>query len=287
MKSITILPYYTYYSIALSESRNDIPLIQISSTMSAGLSVAGQAFFGSLCLGTGALGVWQTQRYLDKVEKVQKREQTLQQEARPYTGDDLDEWQQYTVTGTFVHKDQVLVGPRGPPSKALPDSPGQSGAGLSSGPQGYFVLTPLLLSSGNFVWINRGWVPRHFVLDNRRKTLPNVGEQWTQPTGSQSLTIVRQDGETPKSMLVAQHELDTKPPRFFWFDLETMQQRYKGPLVASVASSDNTWPAASPASSIGDFKVTPAVHAGYAATWFGLSAAGIYMTRQLMRRVVK
>ena len=35
--------------------------------------------------------------------------------------------------------------------------------------------------------------------------------------------------------------------------------------------------------SIAEFKVTPAVHAAYAVTWFGLSLAGIIMTRKLMR----
>ena len=35
---------------------------------------------------------------------------------------------------------------------------------------------------------------------------------------------------------------------------------------------------------IAEFKTTPAVHAGYAVTWYGLSAAGIFMTRKLITR---
>ncbi|KAL7572756.1 hypothetical protein ACA910_009020 [Epithemia clementina (nom. ined.)] len=46
---------------------------------SAGLSMAGKGFFGSLCAGTFGLGVWQTQRYFEKMELVAQREQALVQ----------------------------------------------------------------------------------------------------------------------------------------------------------------------------------------------------------------
>jgi cytochrome oxidase assembly protein ShyY1 len=35
---------------------------------------------------------------------------------------------------------------------------------------------------------------------------------------------------------------------------------------------------------VGEFKVTPEVHMGYAVTWFGLSGAGVLMTRKLLTR---
>ena len=35
---------------------------------------------------------------------------------------------------------------------------------------------------------------------------------------------------------------------------------------------------------VGEFKVTPDVHMGYAITWFGLSGAGVIMTRKLLTR---
>ena len=34
-----------------------------------------------------------------------------------------------------------------------------------------------------------------------------------------------------------------------------------------------------------EFKVTPETHAGYAATWFSLSVAGVFMTRKLLRNI--
>jgi surfeit locus 1 family protein len=66
------------------------------------------------------------------------------------------------------------------------------------------------------------------------------------------------------------------------------------PFVTAVSGSDNTngnkalqdiaWPVTPTADKVGDFKVSPTVHAGYAFTWFGLSGAGLYMTRMLLTR---
>ena len=45
-----------------------------------------------------------------------------------------------------------------------------------------------------------------------------------------------------------------------------------------------TFPVRPTAETVGEFKVTPATHAGYAVTWFGLSGAGMVMTRKLLTR---
>jgi hypothetical protein len=39
-----------------------------------------------------------------------------------------------------------------------------------------------------------------------------------------------------------------------------------------------------PADKVGDVRVTPPVHVGYAFRWYGLSVAGTYVTRVLMQR---
>lgn len=44
------------------------------------------------------------------------------------------------------------------------------------------------------------------------------------------------------------------------------------------------FPLQSPVDKVGEHKVSPAIHAGYAATWFGMSGAGILMTRKLLTR---
>jgi cytochrome oxidase assembly protein ShyY1 len=57
-----------------------------------------------------------------------------------------------------------------------------------------------------------------------------------------------------------------------------------GSGTASKALQDIVWPVTPTADKVADFKVSPTVHAGYAFTWFGLSGAGLYMTRMLMTR---
>jgi hypothetical protein len=54
--------------------------------------------------------------------------------------------------------------------------------------------------------------------------------------------------------------------------------------TASKALQDIVWPVTPTADKVADFKVSPTVHAGYAFTWFGLSGAGLYMTRMLLTR---
>ena len=57
--------------------------------------------------------------------------------------------------------------------------------------------------------------------------------------------------------------------------------------TASSSSSSASllpYPLQPPISSISEFKTTPSVHVGYAITWFGLSGAGLYMTKKLITK---
>jgi cytochrome oxidase assembly protein ShyY1 len=56
--------------------------------------------------------------------------------------------------------------------------------------------------------------------------------------------------------------------------------------TASSSSSASLlpYPLQPPISSISEFKTTPSVHVGYAITWFGLSGAGLYMTKKLITK---
>jgi cytochrome oxidase assembly protein ShyY1 len=47
---------------------------------------------------------------------------------------------------------------------------------------------------------------------------------------------------------------------------------------------DTVWPVAPPVERVGEPKLMPAVHAGYAVTWYGMSVAGMYMMRIMMTR---
>jgi cytochrome oxidase assembly protein ShyY1 len=54
--------------------------------------------------------------------------------------------------------------------------------------------------------------------------------------------------------------------------------------VQDGAKDETTFPLAPSAQQVGGFPVPPAMHVGYAVTWYGLSLAGVYMMRMLLAR---
>lgn len=323
---------------------------------SATTKLAGGIFFSGLCIGTFGLGVWQTQRYFEKVEMLQKRDDDLS-----FVPVDFNEWQTEKIVskegdesdggrsyrrvrlqGKFQHVNEVLVGLRGPPAGALSATGPNSGrgGGMSSGTQGYMVVTPLVISvpgaiggdngavtklqdhskdgwfhwrrrpggdsppklSGGetdndkpsqVVWINRGWIPRHYVDSRGGKTT----DQWEKPSHIVQITAMESTTETP-GRFTPSSRIDSRQTfnKLLWIDrdaIEDMTSVKKGehpPLFVEIETgkSDTSqapcFPVKPSVESVGEFKVTPSVHAGYAFTWFGLSSAGVYMTRRLLLR---
>jgi cytochrome oxidase assembly protein ShyY1 len=119
--------------------------------------------------------------------------------------------------------------------------------------------------------------------------------------------------------LVAQHDFSSRPAILYWYDLPTMldianphhheeeeeanapsvleqqqqqqhQREFLLPYATQIQTEDDlragttNWPVSPSADKIGNFKVSPAIHVGYAVTWYGLSIAGLYMTRILLTR---
>jgi cytochrome oxidase assembly protein ShyY1 len=198
------------------------------------MGMAGRLFFGSLCAGTFGLGTWQTLRYRDKVALVEQRSQDLQQEPVVYgsaaaaahgstSKDARTNYRRLQFTGRFQHEREFLIGPRGPPKDALPQGPGTSSGGLSSAPQGFLVLTPMVLTTNDIdnnndaaatILVNRGWVPMQQVNSSRYgrsqsqqryQQLRNRGDQttnspsspqessmlhWDRPPGDVTITVV-------------------------------------------------------------------------------------------------
>lgn len=102
-----------------------------------------------LALGFLALGVWQVERLswkLDLIERVDARIHAAPvaapgTEGQPPFDPSNDEYRHVGLRGVFRHADEALV-------QAVTDE----------GP-GFWVVTPLSLSSGGTVLINRGFVP--------------------------------------------------------------------------------------------------------------------------------
>ena len=59
-------------------------------------------------------------------------------------------------------------------------------------------------------------------------------------------------------------------------------------LITEISNSEQQqFPVQPNADTVGEFKVLPPTHAAYAFTWFGLSGAGVIMTRKLLNRLKK
>ena len=99
-------------------------------------------------------------------------------------------------------------------------------------------------------------------------------------------------------IIAPEHDYSKRPLQLFWLDglaLQAIAETKEESILFTQVDDDDEdeeeskgaeedYPLKPPVASVGDFKTTPAIHAGYAATWFGLSGAGIYMTRKLITR---
>ncbi|KAL3765633.1 hypothetical protein ACHAWU_002663 [Discostella pseudostelligera] len=394
---------------------------------------AGKIFFSSLCLFTFSLGIWQTNRYFEKVSMVQKRKEDLKlvpfhnyydwlasktqkdeiennKTTAAAAASNCKSYRRVHLRGSFIHEHEIFIGPRGPPPGALAESGpnsgrGGGGGGMSSSTQGYLVITPFVvlkdeegddasISSGtrgetkrgwlgssrrsdgkhinhdstnsspsqkstidtsnhDVVWINRGWIPRHFLHpqnSHHHSLHPHHGPQphnyneiitsYTQPSGIQHILAMesstdKQPGRfsfaPPSRVESSNHRVDSKlqttiagtetsttndareePPtsattttmshkKLLWMDRPAMEELtscpsdFHPPLFVEINTATTTdsspqqssslqYPVKSSQEYVGEFKISPEIHAGYAVTWFGLSGAGMIMTRKLLSR---
>jgi len=126
---------------------------------------------------------------------------------------------------------------------------------------------------------------------------------------------LQQHGKTKQTeprFITPVHDYSKRPLQLFWIDGLALKAIAESPnleeetaIVTQVIDNDNkdngnddttaaqqqqqqlllpTYPLQPPVTSISAFKTTPSVHMGYAATWFGLSGAGLYMTRKLITK---
>ena len=101
--------------------------------------------------------------------------------------------------------------------------------------------------------------------------------------------------------MTPEHDYSKRPLQLFWLDPVSLQaiaeSNEETLLMTQVkddsddedkerksSSSSSIYPLQPPVEALATFKTTPSIHAGYAATWFGLSAAGMYMTRKLITK---
>lgn len=90
-------------------------------------------------------------------------------------------------------------------------------------------------------------------------------------------------------IIAIEHDYSKRPLQLFWVDQLALQAIAESeepiPLLTEVVTEPpQNYPRPRMLDTVAEFKVTPATHAGYAVTWYGLSAAGVYMTRKLITR---
>lgn len=212
------------------------------------------------------LGNWQMRRLdwkLDLIERVEARAEGASialpssealRTADRETLEGLD-YQPVDVAGVFDHSREAhLFVPQGP-----------------EGP-GYHVYTPLMLSRGDWLWINRGYVPERFKPASTRPE--SLIEGPVMRTGL--VRLPRPGGRfTP--------EPDLLENRWYAPDLSLLADVRDTPgalpiFVDAAKMPDQTWPIG------GQTKLTfKNDHLGYALTWYGLALTliGVYIAYHL------
>lgn len=230
-------------------------------------------------------------------------------------------FRRYKMKGTFRHEDQIFVGPRGPPLDALGKSgpmSGRSGGGMGVSPQGYFIITPFEREDNNdknVILVNRGWVPQHYVKQSIAWENNNIKGD-SSSSSAVEITGVKSRPETP-AFFVPKQSTKTKDNTLLWMEEEALRNatntntniipqkdkiynevNNRQPLLLFVETGDDndamengdgskkiiSFPVKPNAETVGEFKVMPFTHATYAFTWFGLSTAGVFMTRKLITK---
>ena len=116
-----------------------------SKSVLTALAVAGALLFG----GFAALGTWQVKRLFWKLDLIERVDQRVNAPAAPAPGPTQwpqlkatqDEYRHVQASGVFLHERETLV---------------QAVTVLGSG---FWVLTPLQLTDGTVLLVNRGFVP--------------------------------------------------------------------------------------------------------------------------------
>lgn len=217
-----------------------------------------------LSAGLAALGIWQLQRLAWKEALITRINQAQQaaptplpaSNAWPSISKEQDEYRRVQARGQFIHEKQTLV---------------RASTALGTG---YWVMTPLRLSTGGYLLVNRGYVGTGQLTPESRGE-PSLGQP------DQIVTGLLRPSE-PGGSLLQKNEPQAK--RWYSRDVAAIAQAQGLPqqdvapfFIDAVALPDSApWPRAG--LTVLSFNNK---HLGYALTWFTLAlmvlAAGGYL----------
>jgi surfeit locus 1 family protein len=206
-----------------------------------------------------SLGFWQLERRVWKEDLIAQVEARATAPAAPLPAEAdwpsltaaRDEYRRVTASGTFRHDGEVHL------YTVVSEQKGRA-----AGP-GYWVLTPLDLSSGAFVIVNRGFVP----LDRRDPATRREG----QVEGPVTVTGLLRMPEPPSWFGPA-----NDPARNAWYRRDPVEiaRALKLERVAPFTIDADAAPNPGGLPEGGRTRLAfPNDHLGYAITWFGLALA--------------
>uniref|UniRef100_A0A8C5NW38 SURF1-like protein n=1 Tax=Jaculus jaculus TaxID=51337 RepID=A0A8C5NW38_JACJA len=220
------------------------------------------------------LGTWQVQRRKWKLNLIEELESRVMAEPIPLPADPIElknlEYRPVKVRGHFDHSKELYMMPRtmvDPVREAR-----EAGRISSSTESGAYVITPFHCSDlGVTILVNRGFVPRKKVNPDTRQKGQVVGE--VDLVGIVRLT------ETRKPFVP-----ENSPQQNYWHyrDLEAMAKTAGTEPIFIDADFKSTVPGGPIG---GQTRVTLRnEHMQYIITWYGLSAATLYMWFQKFLR---
>ncbi len=207
-----------------------------------------------------ALGSWQLQRLAWKEGLIATMDARLAEAPVPLaealTRPPAErEWQRVMATGTFLHDRQVAM------YRMSVD-----------GEPGYLILTPLRLTDGRTILVDRGFVPQGLVDPDLRPGSEPAGQVW--------VVGVLRGGETQHTFT---NDNDPATGAWYWYDLPALGAAMDVDLLPAVIHADRdpaaTWPVG------GQAIFAPRNdHLQYALTWYGLAGVAIVIYVLLLVR---
>ena len=193
-------------------------------------------------------------------------------------GAGTDAFRRYSLRGRFLYSgEQLLLEPRTPPSTAAKNGSEKIEK------IGAYVFTPFLRtdseSEGEIVLVNRGWV-------GKRQSEGLAGNDLRDEGDEIELIVVRSRQDNPGIFAPSNSPAEK---RFRWQDLGAMRAASGLPSSTQIVDCVGMTNPSSPklklrdAESLLEERTIPFTHAVYAVTWYSLAAAGIVMTRRLLK----
>jgi len=231
---------------------------------------AGVGVFMSLAGMTGMLGFWQLKRRKWKIELIESRKKNLQMEPINLEEalSDPKDFRQVCLTGSLDYSKEMIVGPRSPPGHVDSRYAGTRG--------GYYLVTPMTLTDGTLVLVNRGWVKAQLMDIIQRESTDTVTFSGVLRKAEQKSSFLPKKAEK-----TGRNWLYVDPDEML---SNAMKENMKNVILLDVLSPKNptgVWPARKAVSEYVNYHTTPEMHLVYAGTWFSLAGAiaGLTMIR--------